>query len=121
MSFLLVPVAQLMAGCDGPATGAGGATRVLKPATAAIPAVQNVSEPGAHSSDLRDVPHVPASSAVTLPDEPGGEAIYHEAKAGDTPSRVAREYRTTAEKLLRHNGLDASAEFEQGQLLAIPP
>ncbi len=114
-------MALLTVGCGGPVVGAGQASREKKRTPVAIPVVRNASRSIEPASELSDVPHVPATSAVTLPEEPGGEAIYHETKPGDTPAKVARQYRTTTERLLRHNGLNATSDLEPGQLLAIPP
>jgi len=46
--------------------------------------------------------------------------MYHEVVPGDTAASIARRYGTTAEQLLKINGLDSSAMLQRGQLLAIP-
>lgn len=77
--------------------------------------------PGSTASpaDLRDVPRVPASTVLDLPED-SPSAVYHEVQPGDTISGIARKYGRSTQAILDANGMEASSILHPKQLIYIP-
>lgn len=70
-------------------------------------------------TDLRNLPQVPAASAVSLPAREL-HSRYHEVRSGETLTSIARTYGSTAAALADANGFDLSDPLQPGQLIYIP-
>lgn len=88
------------------------ATTILAPTS--VPVQPTEVDPGS-AGGLR---HVPIDS-VFQP-HPPLEQTYHDVKAGDSLSTIAKRYGTTVSAIQQANGLDAKAVLAPGQMLLIP-
>lgn len=59
-----------------------------------------------------------ADTTATAPTEPS-EKVYHTIKAGDTLSKIARQYHTTVNKLCQMNGITSSTILRVGRKLRV--
>lgn len=83
---------------------------------------EEIAEPAtrAESTNLESgTPQVSAEQILPSVPEPR-EDYYHEVRAGETLSRIAKQYDSSAEELAKVNGLGAPDRLEPGQLIYIP-
>ena len=59
------------------------------------------------------------SSSSAKPQTSSGQATTYKVKQGDNLYNIAKKYGTTADKLMRYNGI--SSKLRIGQIIKIPP
>ena len=76
-----------------------------------------VSNSSASSSAPK--PKTSASTSASKPQATSGQATTYKVKQGDNLYNIAKKYGTTADKLMRYNGI--SSKLRVGQIIKIPP
>ena len=64
-------------------------------------------------------PKTSASTSSSKPQSSSAQATTYKVKQGDNLYNIAKKYGTTADKLMRYNGI--SSKLRIGQIIKIPP
>lgn len=71
------------------------------------------------ATSLDQVPDAPANQVLAVP-KPRDPGTFHDVKAGETLTGIARQYGVTVEDLMQANGFDQDTVLQSGFQLRIP-